>query len=92
MSPKRYQGLFEGRSNAFLALFVIGIITVSGISGALVGYFVGQMGVDNEPSYDALNIELEPEPFANYTEYETNYTLNAPQYEVEPDLSKIINW
>jgi hypothetical protein len=91
VNQKWYQGLFEGRSNAFLALFVIGIIVISGISGALIGYLVGQIGADNEPSYDALDIELESEPFANYTEYETNYTLNAPQYEVEPDLSNIIN-
>ncbi|MHA2213581.1 MAG: DUF3160 domain-containing protein, partial [Candidatus Thorarchaeota archaeon] len=79
-------------SKGVTAIIVISIIAVSGLSGALIGaMFSGSTGIVPEPGYESLNIEIEPGGFANYTEYDSNYTLEAPQYDLEPDLSNVMN-
>ncbi|MHA1772090.1 MAG: DUF3160 domain-containing protein [Candidatus Thorarchaeota archaeon] len=42
-------------------------------------------------TYEPVDISIDSRHFGNYTEYKTNYTLNAPQYKIEPDLSNVIN-
>jgi hypothetical protein len=71
-----------------IAIIIISILVVSGLSGALIaGIFSG----GHEPGPEPLDVEIDRRKFANYVEYESNYTLEAPQYELEPDLSNVIN-
>ncbi|RLI54563.1 MAG: hypothetical protein DRO93_12560 [Candidatus Thorarchaeota archaeon] len=78
-------------SNRTLAVLSILILLVSGTTGALVGLLFRSGAYVPEPSYEPLDVSIGPWSFANYTEFKTNYTLNAPQYTVEPDLSNVIN-
>ena len=48
--------------------------------------------VYNEPDGTAyLPNWTNPSRFSEYSEYQTIYSLEAPQYELEPDLSNVIN-
>jgi len=78
-------------SNRTFAVLSILILVVSGTTGALVGLLFQSGAFAPEPSYEPLDVSIGPRSFANYTEFKTNYTLNAPQYTVEPDLSNVIN-
>jgi hypothetical protein len=82
----------NGNSKGVTAIIIISILVVSGLSGALIGaMFSGTTEIVQGPEYESLNVKIEPRSFADYTEYESNYSLEAPQYELEPDLSNIIN-
>lgn len=93
------RGLFQGKPNAFIALLVIVIISVSGLSGALIGNMLRDSGRNDETPadpiddtvYEPRDVEFQWRPFAEYQEYDVNYTLNAPQYYLEQNLSNVIN-
>ncbi|MBD3158683.1 MAG: DUF3160 domain-containing protein [Candidatus Lokiarchaeota archaeon] len=92
MSPR---GQFEGKSNEFITIVITIIIAVSGVSGALIGsLFRPNQSADSfvdEPFGDPLPIRFESQPFADYEEYETDFTLNVSSYDINSDLSNIIN-
>ncbi len=83
------------------ALIAIVIITASGFAGIMVALQFQPL----EPSTTTITTttpisETDPlmqypfasyENFSDYTDYETNYTINAPQYTIEPDLSNVEN-
>ncbi|MCF2137746.1 MAG: DUF3160 domain-containing protein [Candidatus Thorarchaeota archaeon] len=77
------------------AIVIIIILFVSGSIGMLMGAMVGSSPssptTSSKTTYEPLNISMDHRHFGNYTEYKTNYTLNAPQYELAPDLSNVMN-
>ncbi len=93
------RGLFQGKPNAFIAPLVIAIILVSGLSGALIGSMFRDSGRNDETPadptddtvYEPRDVEFQWRPFAEYQEYDVNFTLNAPQYSLEQNLSNVIN-
>jgi hypothetical protein len=87
------RGFFEGRSNEVIAIAVIMIIGVSGLAGAIIGGLF--RGPGTEPPYypeqNPLEITFDPRPFTTYEDYGFNLTLDAPQYELEENLTNVMN-
>ena len=70
----------------------IAIITVSGFAGVMIALQFQPL----EPIITETNPLMQYpfssyENFSDYTDYETSYSINAPQYTIAPDLSNIEN-
>jgi hypothetical protein len=77
------------------ALFVIVVIGVSGISGALIGLSLSGIYTSDNPTINPpSNIGAEsilPREFAEYFDYEHAINMSAPQYELDENLSNVLN-
>ncbi len=77
------------------ALFVIVVLGVSAISGVLIGLsLTGMYASDNPTINPPSNIGAEsilPREFAGYFDYEHSINTSAPQYELEENLSNVLN-
>ena len=79
-------------TNRGWAIIAIVILSVSGASGLLIGsLFRPSANSGTQGTYEPIAVPTVERQFGNYTEFKTNYTLNATPYTVEPDLSNIIN-
>ncbi len=71
---------------------VVGLIIVVMITSAIIPVILLYRG---EMSTGLLEIEntsyITPRTFADYYDYELEYTINAPNYQVQSDLSNIMN-
>ena len=79
------------------AIAIIIIITAFGVTGAFIGLQFrpeSGNGIDTTTptiSPDTTPLLITPSSFSEYIEYTVNYTLQAPQYELESDLSNVVN-
>lgn len=86
-------------SKQLTAFAAIAIIVGSATVGALVGlqlvHSPGDDGTVTEPlpwSYPKAQFpNISIREFADYTQYQTSYALNAPQYSLEPGLANVLN-
>ncbi len=77
------------------ALLVIVVLGVSGISGVLIGLSLNGMYASDNPIVNPpSNIGAEsilPRAFAEYHDYEHAINMSAPQYELEENLTNVLN-
>ena len=81
------------------AFVIVVIITAFGVTGAFIGLQFrpeSDNGIDTTTtttttSPDTPPLLITPSSFSEYIEYTVNYILQAPQYELESNLSNIVN-
>ncbi len=87
------RSIFE--KNKIITVVIISIIGVGGFAGVLVGLSFSGNSTNETPSISPLtHVEsgsLFPRPFAEYYDYENQINFSAPQYELEENLSNVMN-
>ena len=73
------------------ALTIVLIVGSCGLTGAMIGWYLTPQSSPQLDGSDSVEIVVSPRHFGEYVEYETNYELRAPQYDLESDLSNVIN-
>jgi len=80
-------------SKTSTALIAIAMITISGFAGVMIAlqFQPGGSNTDTDPGSLVQYPFASYENFSEYTDYETDYSFNAPQYAIASDLSNVEN-
>lgn len=73
------------------ALTIVLIVGSCGLTGAMIGWYLSPQSSPQSDDPYSVEVVVPPRHFGEYVEYETNYELSAPQYDLESDLSNVIN-